>query len=68
MNQLYGVKYLENQRSSAYKSTVYAMAEIVDNSVDAGATKIDIVLSEKEDYSGQRKRYSLERIVFADNG
>lgn len=68
MNQLYGVKYLENQRSSAYKSTVYAMAEIVDNSVDAKASEINIVFSEKEDFSGQRKRYSLERIIFTDNG
>jgi hypothetical protein len=68
MNQLYGVKYLENQRSSAYKSTVYAMAEIVDNSVDAKASKIQIIFSENEDYSGQRKRYSLDRIVFIDNG
>ncbi len=68
MNQLYGVKYLENQRSSAYKSTVYAMAEIVDNSVDAKASELNIVFSEKEDFSGQRKRYSLERIIFTDNG
>lgn len=68
MNQLYGVKYLENQRSSGYKSTVYAMAEIVDNSVDAKSNNIKIVFSEKEDNSGQRKRYVLERIAFIDNG
>ena len=68
MNQLYGIKYLENQRSSGYKSTVYAMAEIVDNSVDARASKIQIVFSEKDDNSGQRRRYALERIAFIDNG
>lgn len=68
MNQLYGIKYLENQRSSGYKSTVYAMAEIVDNSVDAKADKIEIVFSEKEDSTGQRRRYALERIAFIDNG
>ena len=68
MNQLYGIKYLENQRSSGYKSTVYAMAEIVDNSVDAKANKIQIVFSEKDDNSGQRRKYALERIAFIDNG
>jgi hypothetical protein len=68
MNQLYGIKYLENQRSSGYKSTVYAMAEIVDNSVDANANKIQIVFSEKDDNSGPRKKYALERIAFIDNG
>ena len=46
MNKLYSSKFIENQRSSGYKSTVYAMAEIVDNSVDAEAKKIDIVFSE----------------------
>ena len=62
MNNLYGTKYLENQRSSGYKSTVYAMAEIVDNSVDANATKIDIFFSEKENYTGQKKRVLLNKI------
>ena len=46
MNKLYSSNYIVNQRSSGYKSTVYAMAEIVDNSVDAESTKIDIVFSE----------------------
>jgi hypothetical protein len=68
MNNLYGAKYIENQRSSGYKSTVYAMAEIVDNSVDANATKVDIFFSEKESYTGQRKRVLLNRIYFVDNG
>ena len=68
MNNLYGTKYLENQRSSGYKSTVYAMAEIVDNSVDANATKIDIFFSEKENYTGQKKRVLLNKIYFVDNG
>jgi hypothetical protein len=68
MNQLYGVKFLENQRSSGYKSTVYAMAEIVDNSVDAKANDIQIVFSEIDDNSGGRTRYGVSRIAFMDNG
>lgn len=67
-NKLYGSHYIERQRSSGYRSTTYAMAEIVDNSVDAGATKIKIVLSEKEIYNGNRSRPTLDRIFFLDNG
>lgn len=68
MNKLYSSNYIVNQRSSGYKSTVYAMAEIVDNSVDAESTVIDIVFSEKENYTGQRRRNLLDRIFFLDNG
>ena len=68
MNNLYGNKYLEKQRSTGYKSTVYAMAEIVDNSVDANSTKIDIYFSEKETYVGQRRMSLLNKIYFVDNG
>lgn len=68
MNKLYSSKFIDNQRSSGYKSTVYAMAEIVDNSVDAESSKIDIVFSENENFTGQRRRSLLNRIIFCDNG
>ena len=47
MNALYGPKHIEKQRSSGYKSTVYALAEIVDNSIDAGASKVDVHFCEQ---------------------
>ena len=68
MNKLYGAKHIEGQRSSGYKSTVYAMAEIVDNSVDAKANHIKIILFEKEVYTGSKRRMQLDKIVIADNG
>lgn len=67
-NNLYGSHYIERQRSSGYRSTTYAMSEIVDNSVDAEATNIKIILSEKEDFTGNKSRTNLDRIFFADNG
>ena len=67
-NQLYGSHYIERQRSSGYKSTTYAMAEIVDNSVDASADNIHIILSEKETHTGNRSRTTLDRIFFVDDG
>jgi hypothetical protein len=68
MNNLYGNGFIEKQRSSGYKSTIYAMSEIVDNSVDAKASEINIVLMEKEKYSGSRKKIVIEDIYFFDDG
>ena len=44
---------LQSLRNSGYKSTALAVAELVDNSIDAGATDVDVInLSEEE------KRYN----------
>ena len=67
-NKLYSSHYINQQRSSGFKSTTYAMAEIVDNSVDANAKNIKIILSEKEMYTGKKSRPVLNRIFFTDNG
>lgn len=69
MNALYGPKHIEKQRSSGYKSTVYALAEIVDNSIDAGASKVDVHFCEqtiRAESGAQRKKMS--QILVTDNG
>ncbi len=43
-NNLYGSRFIEKLVSSGYKNPTYAMAEIIDNSVDAKAKNIDIIL------------------------
>ena len=68
MNNLYGPKFIEKQRSSGYRSTIHAMAEIVDNSVDAAATKIDIVVKQKEKNTGTKPSLYVDEIFFLDNG
>lgn len=67
-NPIYSAGYIETHRSSGYRSSIYAMAELIDNSIDAGADKIEILLNEKEFASGQAKRKRLSDIVIADNG
>jgi hypothetical protein len=67
-NNLYGTEFIERQRSSGYKSTIYAIAELVDNSVDAGANNIDIVIVEKEKAHGQGKTLSVSNIIVTDDG
>jgi hypothetical protein len=68
MPNLYGTSYVEKQRSAGYKSTIYALAELVDNSVDAGASLIEILLFEKSVMLGQRRSQTIDKIIITDNG
>ena len=52
MNNLYGNRFIEKLVSSGYKSPTYAIAEIIDNSIDAKAKNIEIVLIEENTREG----------------
>jgi hypothetical protein len=60
MKNIIGPKILEKLRSSDYKNSVYAIAEIIDNSIDANAKNIDIITVTKSN--------SIKDIYFIDNG
>ena len=49
------------EKNAGYKSTVHAIAEIVDNSVEAGANEVAVVLMCTKDYR-------LQKIAIIDNG
>lgn len=55
-----GADFLEKFRSSDYKDSVYALAEILDNSVDAEAKKIEMITI--------TKNKKVTEIFFVDNG
>lgn len=52
--------FIQATRDAGYKSTASALAELIDNSIEANATKIDIILNDTNDGI-----YSIEII---DNG
>ena len=54
--------FLLATRDSGYRSTAYAVAEFVDNSLQAGATSVAIVV-----IAAQTSRYPIELLVI-DNG
>ena len=57
---------VESQRRSGYKDTAAAAREIVDNAIEAGATRVDVVFeTSKAAPSGRR---SVTAIAFIDNG
>jgi len=60
---LFNVRHaVESQRRSGYQDTAAASREIVDNAIEAGATRIDIMF---ETDPGKK---SVRRIGFIDNG
>ena len=52
-------------RHTDYQSSAYAIAEIVDNSIDAGADLISIIAIEKRDSGGHKY---IDELLFCDNG
>ena len=57
---------VRSMRDSGYKSTTHALAELVDNSIEADATVIEIIGVSRLDTSKQRK--ALHELAVLDNG
>ena len=55
-----GADFLDRFRSSDYKNSVYAIAEILDNSVDAEAKNIELITITKDK--------KITEIFFVDDG
>jgi hypothetical protein len=64
MATFFSYNALVSQRAAGYKNTAYALAELIDNSFDANAQNVQIVLLEKN-ISGRRK---VEEILVLDDG
>lgn len=55
-------------RDSGYRNTDYALAELIDNSVQARATQVDVICLEVMKQVSQRKSRRIEQIAVVDNG
>ena len=57
---------VEAMRDSGYKSTTHALAELIDNAIESGATAIEIFgVSRRDDSTG---RFTLKELAVLDNG
>lgn len=56
---------MQSARDSGYKSTTYALAELIDNAFDWGATECRIIFIEQEYDRGGTQ---VSEIIIADNG
>lgn len=55
-------------RDSGYRNTAYALAELIDNSAQAGATHVEVFCLEEANLITQRSRRRVKYIAVLDNG
>ena len=58
---------VQAMRDNGYKNAAYALAELMDNSIQAGATQVELLCGERE-FIDQRRRMRIEQIAVLDNG
>lgn len=55
-------------RDNGYKNTAYALAELIDNSIQAGGRDVEVLCSEREEQLPHRVRRRIDQIAVIDNG
>ncbi len=55
-------------RDSGYRNTDYALAELIDNSVQANSAQVDVICLDAMKQVNQRKSRRIEKIAVVDNG
>jgi Histidine kinase-, DNA gyrase B-, and HSP90-like ATPase len=55
-------------RDSGYRNAAYAIAELIDNSIQAGATRVELLCGERRQLVRQRERTQVSEIAVLDNG
>lgn len=59
---------VQAMRDNGYKNAAYAIAELIDNSIQAGASQVELLCAERIDTSGLRQRSRIHEIAVLDNG
>ncbi len=63
-----GAIAIESMRDNGYKNAAYALAELIDNSIQAGADNVQLISFEHVNTSGIRNTKQVQKIGIFDNG
>ena len=55
-------------RDNGYRNAAYALAELMDNSIQAGATQVELLCVQRNEWVEQRSRQRIDKIAVLDNG
>ena len=55
-------------RDNGYRNTAYAVAELIDNSIQAGANSIELICLEDQNVEGTKNLRQLRQVGVLDNG
>src|SRR5690242_5903422 len=59
---------IQSQRRSGYRNTAAAAREMVDNAIEAGATRIDVIFERPAQLGPHERKDSVRGVAFIDNG
>jgi Histidine kinase-, DNA gyrase B-, and HSP90-like ATPase len=59
---------VQAMRDNGYKNAAYAIAELMDNSIQAGATQVELLCGEQKQQVGSKMRSRIHQIAVMDNG
>lgn len=59
---------IKSMRDNGYKNAAYAIAELIDNSIQAGATDVQLICFERDVRGAQRVTSQIDSIAVFDNG
>lgn len=59
---------VQAMRDNGYRNTAYAVAELIDNSIQAGATEVELLCCESEELIRERVRRRIKHVAVLDNG
>ncbi|QKN83450.1 ATP-binding protein [Scandinavium goeteborgense] len=65
---LHAQTVITSLRDNGYSNTAYALAELIDNSLQAKATRVELGFIEEQAETGKRKNFSVAGISLWDNG
>jgi hypothetical protein len=59
---------VQAMRDNGYRNTAYAVAELIDNSIQASATLVELLCCEEEELVQRRVRRRIKQVGVLDNG
>jgi len=59
---------VQAMRDNGYKNAAHAIAELMDNAIQAGASHVELLCGERKQQVDQRKRSRIEQIAVLDDG
>ena len=59
---------VQAMRDNGYKNAAYALAELIDNSIQAGASVVELLCAERRDLVKERVRPRINQVAVLDSG
>jgi hypothetical protein len=59
---------VKSMRDNGYRNTAYAIAELIDNSIQHGASNVELICLEKDQFISSKTVSRIDQVAILDNG